>query len=87
MLSRALILVLALSASELPAQVVLSELAANPSERIVKWSATGVPSIGSGTPWNAAGFNASAWSTGNAPFGHGSAGLGTDLAAPISRRR
>jgi len=84
MLSRALILVLALAASELPAQVVLSELAANPSERIVKWSATGVPSIGSGTPWNAPGFNSSAWSTGNAPFGHGSAGLGTDLTTPMS---
>jgi hypothetical protein len=40
MLFRTVILVLALPASVLPAQVVLSELAANPSERIVKWSAT-----------------------------------------------
>lgn len=63
----------------MPAQVTINELAANPSERIIRWSTTGVPSIGSGPPWSAAEFDHSAWSTGTQPIGHGVTGLGTDL--------
>lgn len=66
------------------AQVTINELAAHPSEKIVKWSAAGVPSIGSGTAWNEAAFNHNGWALGYAPFGHGVAGVNTDLTTVMS---
>lgn len=68
----------------LRAQVTINELAANPSEKVVKWSASGVPSVGSGTAWNALAFNHTSWSLGSSPLGHGFTGLGTDLTTTMS---
>lgn len=76
--------ILSIAASQAWGQVTIRELAANPSERIVKWSPAGVPSVGSGPAWHAPAFNATGWSLGNAPLGHGVSGLGTDLSAPMS---
>lgn len=73
-----------LPAAPLHAQVVINELGAHPSEKIVKWSATGVPSVGSGIAWQEPAFNATPWSLGTGPFGHGVGGLGTDLTTPMS---
>src|SRR5687768_1476834 len=66
------------------AQVTLNELAAHPSEKIVKWSAAGTASVGSGTVWHEPAFNHAGWSIGTGPFGHGAGGVNTDLAAAMS---
>lgn len=52
-------------------EVVINELMANGAERILRWSATGVPTLGFGTPWYAGDFNDSTWQTGPGPFGFG----------------
>lgn len=72
--------------ARLDGQVTINELAANPSERIVKWSSNGVPTIGSGLVWNSTAFNHSAWSIGGQPIGHGAAGLNTDLTSVMGGR-
>lgn len=78
-----LLLILCL-VSSLHAQVTINELAANPTEKIVKWSANGMPSVGSGTAWHEPAFNHNTWSAGTGPLGHGMGGLGTDLSATMS---
>ena len=53
-------------------QVVINELMAAGSERLLRWSETGVPQLGYGTPWNAIDFDDDTWRTGEEPFGFGS---------------
>lgn len=74
---------LALAVLPASAQVTINEFQANPTEKILKWDAAGVPSVGSGTVWQAPSFDASSWQSGNPPFGQGVAGLNTDLAAQM----
>lgn len=54
------------------ADVVINEIMSNGTERRLRWSDAGVPKLGFGTPWYAAGYNDSTWQTGNGPFGFGS---------------
>ena len=54
------------------AEVVINEIMANGSERLLRWSANGVPTLGYGTPWNATSFDDSTWKSGTGPFGFGS---------------
>ena len=67
------LLLLALVA-ESPAAIWINEIVNAPSDRFVKWSATGVPTLGTGVPWYTATFDDSAakgWQTGIGPFGFG----------------
>ncbi len=66
------ILCLLLSGSR--ADIVINEVVHAASERVLKWDANGVPSLGTGSTWYATDFDASAakgWQTGNGPFGFG----------------
>lgn len=45
---------------------------ANGSERLLRWSASGVPTLGTGPAWYAGGFNDASWQIGIGPFGFGS---------------
>lgn len=53
------------------AQIVIYEVMAAGSDRLLQWSASGVPKLGFGTPWHAPAFNDSTWLTGSGPFGFG----------------
>lgn len=54
------------------ADVVINEIMAGGSDRLLRWSATGVPTVGVGTAWYAGNFNDASWRTGSGPFGFGS---------------
>ena len=54
------------------AEILINELMAAGSERLLRWSPAGVPVLGSGTPWYTGGFNDLSWQTGTGPFGFGS---------------
>ena len=65
---------LALAAFLLPraaADVVINEVMAASSDRLLRWDANGVPYLGWGTRWYAAAFNDASWATGAGPFGYG----------------
>lgn len=61
------------------AEVVINELCAAQSERVLQWSSAGVPKLGMGTAWNDPAFNDAAWSSGSLPAGWGHAGMLTSL--------
>jgi hypothetical protein len=62
----------ALLAQSARAQVVLNEIMAAASERLLQWDANGVPRLGTGLQWWEAGFTESAdWKSGPGPFGYG----------------
>lgn len=65
------------------AQVTLNEFQANPTEKILKWDAHGVPTVGSGTVWYAPSFQDAFWQTGYQPVGQSANGLATDLTAQM----
>ncbi len=53
------------------ADVVINEIMANGSERLLRWSPAGVPTLGFWTPWQSEAFNDASWQTGAGPFGFG----------------
>lgn len=53
------------------AQVVLNEIVAANSDRLLRRPAPGYPRLGVTTPWHLPEFDDSAWATGNGPFGFG----------------
>ncbi len=53
------------------ADVILNELVANSSERLLQWDANGVPQVGTGPRWYQAAYNDAGWQTGQGPFGYG----------------
>jgi len=55
----------------LRSQVVINEVMAAGSDRLLQWSAAGVPKLGFGTPWYAPAFSDANWLSGNGPFGFG----------------
>jgi hypothetical protein len=63
------------------AGVVLNELNAGSSERLLKWNATGVPQVGSGIKWYEATYSDALWQTGPGPFGYGTI---TNPSVPIA---
>ena len=58
-------------ASGLRAGVVLNEVVAGASERLLQWDGNGVPRLGAGVRWQDAGFGDAAWASGAGPFGFG----------------
>lgn len=64
-------------------QVFINEFQANPTEKILKWDANGVASVGSGTVWYAPSFEDATWQSGSQPFGQSVSGLGTDVSTQM----
>lgn len=54
------------------AQIVINEVMAAGSDRLLQWSSAGIPKLGFGTPWHAPAFDDANWLAGNGPFGFGS---------------
>ncbi len=74
----------------LRAQVVINEIMAAGSDRLLQWSPEGVPRLGFGTPWHSPGFDDAVWLSGNGPFGFGSfanvspaPAIGTNMASQM----
>ena len=53
-------------------QVVINEMAAASSDRLLTWSDGGTPRLGTGIPWFDAQYSDSFWQTGTLPAGYGS---------------
>jgi hypothetical protein len=82
---RFLLFTLCLAASA-RAQVVINEIVAANSDRLLSRAKPGYPRLGVTTPWMLPEFNDATWPTGNGPFGFGSwAGVvaGTDISAAM----
>ncbi len=60
-------------------EVVIIELWPAQSDRLIRWSATGVPKLGMGRVWQELTFNDANWSTGTLPAGWGHANMSTNL--------
>ncbi|RYD38717.1 MAG: hypothetical protein EOP86_00085 [Verrucomicrobiaceae bacterium] len=80
----AVTLVIPPSAATLRAQVVISELHAAPSERLLRSDDRGRTVLGAGPVWYDLEFPAAGWASGPAPLGFGFTGLATDLTAGLS---
>jgi len=63
--------------------IIINEFGAATSDRILKYSADGTPSVGSGISWTELQFDDSSWSSGPGGFGFGVGGLGTDLQSQL----
>ena len=69
------------------ADIVINEVVAGASDRLLQWDSSGVPHLGAGTPWQAAAFNDGTWATGQAPFGYGTfAGTAPTINTNVSSR-
>src|SRR6478672_5863564 len=65
------------------AAVVINELVAGASDRLLQYQSDGVQRVGTGTPWYQPTFNDSAWATGTGPFGYGTL---TNTPTPIATK-
>ena len=72
------------------ADVVVNEVMAKGSDRTLRWSESGVPTLGFGTAWYEAEFDDATWLSGPGPFGFGSfanvsptPSIGTNLASKM----
>ena len=85
--SRALVLTLGLIAFALLArgQVVINEVSSASNERLLQWTAGGVPRLGSGIPWNGNAFPETGWLSGALPAGWGTA-VGTNLQTAMQNK-
>lgn len=59
--------------------VVINEIAASSSERVLRFLPDGRPRVGWGKAWNEFEFDDSGWEIGTAPFGYGTDDIATDL--------
>lgn len=65
------------------AEVVINEISAASSDRLLRYSASGQPGLGGGNPWHDPAFDASAWSAGGSPLGFGAGGFATNLSQEL----
>ncbi len=68
------------------ADVVINEIGAASSERLLKAHPDGRPRLGWGPSWSEFEFDDSDWKTGTAPFGYGNEGVATDLEEEMDGR-
>lgn len=61
------------------ANVIINEIMAAPSERLVRWPTNGVARVGTGVAWQEPAFDSSGWASAPSPFGYGFADIQTDL--------
>ncbi|MGI8602876.1 MAG: lamin tail domain-containing protein [Verrucomicrobiales bacterium] len=81
-----LLAVFVASAFSLSAQIVINEISAAASDRVLRFDPDETPHLGCDAAWYAADYNASWWKTGIGPFGFGYATQGTNLAAEMQNR-
>ena len=70
------------------AEVVINEVMAAASDRLLRWDANGVPYLGGGTRWSATAYDDASWAAGAGPFGYGTltnspAAIATNLATQM----
>jgi hypothetical protein len=53
------------------ADIVINEVVAAASDRLLQWDAAGNPRVGTGTPWQGPTYNDAGWQTGAGPLGYG----------------
>jgi len=63
--------------------IIINEIATATSDRILKYSDDGTPSVGSGFSWTELQFDDSSWKSGPGGFGFSVGGLGTDLQSEL----
>jgi len=63
--------------------IIINEIAAATSDRILKYSDDGTPSVGAGITWTEIQSDDSSWSSGPGGFGFSVGGLGTDLQSEL----
>ena len=63
--------------------IIINELVSATSDRIIKYSVDGIPSIGSGISWTELQFDDSSWSSGPGGFGFGGGDDATDLSSEM----
>ena len=68
------------------ADIVINEISAASSERLLRSHSDGRSRLGWGPSWSELSFNASDWSVGTAPFGYGNDGVETDLKVEMDGR-
>ncbi len=76
-------------ASSAPAQIVINELVATNSDRLLVRESGQYPRVGNTQPWQRADYDDSQWNLGLGPFGFGSFSgvtLGTNVAAEMQNR-
>ena len=72
------------------AEIVINELMAAASARLLQYDANGVPQVGTGPKWYQAAFNDASWLSGPGPFGYGTltnnpVAIATKLAKTVER--
>ena len=66
-------------------QVIVNEVSSASNERLLQWTASGAPRLGSGIPWNASNFPETGWLSGALPAGWGSA-VSTNLQTAMQNK-
>ncbi len=67
-----------------PGEVVINEISATQSGRLLRWDANEQPFAGPGPAWWAPEFDDSRWATGAMPIGFGLGAISTNLAADLN---
>jgi len=81
-----LVALLAAFAHSVRADVVINEIMAAASDRLLQWDANGVPRLGTGTEWQAPVFDDTTWPAAPGPFGFGFSAptvIGTNVATQM----
>ena len=65
------------------ADVRINEFSALSSDRLLRWSDSGAPRLGAGTPWWENAFDDASWPTGTAPLGFNYGSIATNLSAEM----
>lgn len=69
------------------AELVINEISATHSDRLLVREEGAYPRVGNTIPWQSADYDDSNWQSGNGPFGFGTTvGLGTDVSGEIQNR-
>jgi hypothetical protein len=63
----------------LQADIIINEISARGSERLLRWDGNNQPFVGSSPIWRAADFNDSLWQIGNTPIGYDLGTINTNL--------
>lgn len=68
------------------AEIVINEISAASSERVLRSHPDGRSRLGWGPTWSEATFEDDGWSVGTSPFGYGNSGLATDIGDEMDGR-
>ncbi|MGC6566526.1 MAG: lamin tail domain-containing protein [Akkermansiaceae bacterium] len=63
--------------------VIINEISASQSERLLRWDENNQPFVGPGPAWWSPGFDASDWKQGNMPAGYSLGSIATNLSADL----